>query len=405
MLLKNGFICDYVQNKKADIRIQEGKIIEISPQLYAKNDEEQINCEGKYIIPALIDLNVYPKSKTLSQKTLTSLSKKSLKGGVGTVLILPDTIPACEDEAIIELIKSIDALTEITLIPSIKPTDSMQKINNIAILCAQGGRAIYINSAIDGNNLFRITQYALMLQIPIICFAQDIDLGNGVINEGKLASILGLPSISPLSQTKEIAKISETARYTHTKVLFSSVTEPEAFEIIDYFRSKKANILIQTPIHHLILDENACNHYNTKAKLNPPLKDFDTQKKLLNALKKGQIDMLTSLQCADYNSQKDQVFELASFGIDAISYYFALAYTYLIKTNVLTLENFLKIASKNQSDFLSLNKGEISLGKDADLMIVDLNAHTQVTDSFSPYYQQTLLSKIESVILNGRLCK
>ncbi|PAF44854.1 amidohydrolase family protein [Helicobacter sp. 11S02596-1] len=407
MLLKNGLVCDHSQKIPADVRIQDGQITQIAPNLSSRADEQVIDCKGKIIAPTLIDLNVYPKGKSLSQKTLTSLSKKSLKGGVGTALILPDTTPACENEAMIELVKSIDSLTEITLIPSIKPTNAENKINDISILATQGGKVIYIDSRIDGNNLLKIMQYALMLEIPVVCFAQDIELAKGAMNEGALASMLGLPSISPLSQTKEIAKISQTARHTGAKILFSAITEPQGLEIIDYFKSKNATIIAQTPIHHLILDENACAHYNTKAKLNPPLKDPASKQQLLEALKNGQIDMLTSLQCADYNSQKDQVFELASFGIDAISYYFALAYTYLIKPEHIGIQDFLMLASKRQSDFLGLNKGEIAVGKDADLMIIDLEAHTEISDSFSPYYGQNLGqkldSKIEYTIIGGNI--
>lgn len=403
MLLKNGFICDYHQNQKSDILIQEGKIVEISPQIPAPQNDEVIDCDGKFIFPALIDLNVYPKTKSLSQKTLTSLSKKAIKGGVGTMLILPDTIPACESEAMIELIKSMEAISEGNIIASIKPTNTDKKINNISILSAQGGKAIYIDSSIDGNNLLRITQYASMLNLPIICFAQDFEIAKGVINEGKLASELGLPSISPLCQTKEVAKFAEVARYSKTHFLFNALTEPNALEMVDYFRAKEAKISIQTPIHHLILDENACKKYNTRAKLNPPLKDTKSQQKLVEALKNHKIDMLTSLQCADYNSQKDQVFELASFGIDVIGYYFPLAYTYLIQADILSLQDFFKIAAKNQADFLNLNKGEISVGKDADLMIVDLEANTPIIDSFSPYYPQNLSSKVEFMIVGGKI--
>ncbi|PAF53082.1 hypothetical protein BKH42_07835 [Helicobacter sp. 13S00482-2] len=403
MLLKNGFVCNSYGNQKADVRVDEGRVVEIAPEISAIREEKVIECKDKFILPGLIDLNVYPKTKTLSQKTLTSLSKKAIKGGVGTVLVLPDTLPACENEAIIELIKSMQSNIEVNIIPSIKPINVEKKLNNISILHSQGGRAIYIDSLVDGNNLLRITQYAGMLEIPIICFAQDLEIANGVINEGKLASRLGLPSISPLSQTKEIAKVSEVARHTNVHLLFDAVTEPEGLEIIDYFKHRNANISVQTPIHHLILDESACESYNTKAKLNPPLKDNLSKQKLLQGLKDKKIDMLTSLQCADYNSQKDQVFELASFGIDAISYYFPLAYTYLIKTGILSMESFVQVASKNQSDFLGLNKGEIALGKDADLMIVDLKEYTHITDSFSPYCDQRLSSRVDFMIIGGEL--
>lgn len=403
MLFKNGLVCDHLGYRRVDIRIFEDKIIEVSSSLIPQTQEKVFDCTNKLIIPALIDLCVYPKSKILSQKTLISLSKKALNGGVGTMLILPDTYPPCENEAMIELIKSFVQNIETTMIPSIKPTNNEGKINDISILHSQGGKSIYIDSTIDGNNLLRIAQYASMLEIPLICFAQDTSIANGVINEGRLASMLGLPAISPLSQTKEIAKVAEVARHTGTQMIFHGVTEPVSFEIINFFNSKNARLFAQTPIHHLILDEGACANYNAKAKLNPPLKDFATKEKLLSILASGHIDMLTCLQRADYNSQKDQVFEMASFGIDSIGFYFSLAYTYLILAGYLKLEDFLKIASKNQATLLNLNKGEILVGRDSDFLIVDTAASTEISDSFSPYYGQSLSSKIVSVVLGGKV--
>lgn len=403
MLFKNGLVCDHLGRRQADIRTFGDKIIEVSPLLVPQIGEKIFDCTDKLIAPALIDLCVYPKGKILSQKTLISLSKKALKGGVGTTLILPDTQPSCENEAMVELIKSFAQSIEVTMIPSIKPINGDGKINDISILHSQGAKSIYIDSSIDGNNLLRIAEYASMLKIPLICFAQDAQIANGVINEGRLASMLGLPAISTLSQTKEVAKIAEVARHTGTQIIFNGVTEPISFEIINFFNSKNARLFAQTPIHHLILDETACANYNTKAKLNPPLKDLIIKEKLLSILANGEIDMLTCLQCADYNSQKDQVFEMASFGIDAIGFYFPLAYTHLIAPGHLELESFFKIASKNQAVLLNLNKGEILAGKDSDFLIIDMNKNTQILDSFSPYYGQNLSSKIIFVVLGGKI--
>ena len=111
--------------------------------------------------------------------------------------------------------------------------------------------------------------------------------------------------------------------------------------------------------------------------------------------------MLTSLQSDTYKSAKDQVFENASFGINAFAFYFALGYEFLVKPKIIDLSRFSYLTSYAQAKLFGLNKGEISEGRDADLIIVDLDSHTFVKDAFNPYDNQTLQSQITGIFLNG----
>ncbi|TLD82222.1 metal-dependent hydrolase [Helicobacter sp. MIT 05-5293] len=404
MLFKDATLCDYRGSKKADLRIKEGLITEIGT-LTAESDEEVFSCQNKLLMPAIIDLNVMPKSALLSRKMLLSLAQKALKGGVGSVLLSPFTTPSCDESRSIELIKNIDKETAIHLIPSINPLDEHNKLSNISILSAGGAQAISSYSDIDANLLMRIAQYAQMIQIPLMCFCQDRTLSDGVINEGILATTLGLPSIPPYSQTKEVAKICEMLRDMPLQIVFNALAYPRSLEILSTIKTTnpKAHFYSQVSIHHLILDESLCDNYNTTAKINPPLVSKQDQKKLLKALELGEIDLLTSLQCADFNSNKDQVFELASFGIDAISDYFSLFFTHLYLPQHLSLENFSKLASHTPAQILNLNQGSLEVGKNAELMLIDTQASYQITDSFSPYYQQTLQSVVTHLFTQNQL--
>ena len=89
------------------------------------------------------------------------------------------------------------------------------------------------------------------------------------------------------------------------------------------------------------------------------------------------------MQCACYKSLKEQVFEQAEYGIDAINGYFSLIYSYLIKTNITDLQNISRICSKNPAKVLNLDYGEIKLGKEAKLMVVDINSNNTIEDT--PY--------------------
>lgn len=411
MLLKNGVLCDALKECKADLRVDEGRgiISEIGENLAPQSAESVLECSGKVILPALIDM-AYPKNQVLSRKNLESLTQKALRGGVGSLLLRPESTPRIDSAAIIELVSSLDSSLSVHFLPSLAPTtlqspESKPKIAEIASLIFSGARAIYLESSaqnIDGYTLHKIAQYAQMLQIPIIASPQEPSLSEGVMNESQVSAQLGLPAIPPLAQTMQVAKLCELARYSGTKWVFDVISEVESLQIIEYFTQMGAQILAQTSLHHLILSDEHCAAFDTRFKLFPPLKDPATREKLRAHLDSG-ISLLTCLQSDSYKSKKDQVFESASFGINALEHYFSLGFSYLVKSNLITLQRFSELTSYAQARLLSLPKGALEVGLDADLIIVDLQESFCVEDTFSPYNGERLSGVVTQVLLGGKI--
>lgn len=411
MLLKNALLCDALKECKADLRVDEerGIISEIGENLAPKSAESVLECSGKVILPALIDMT-YPKNQVLSRKNLESLTQKALRGGVGSLLLRPESTPRIDHAAIIELVSSLDSSLSVHFLPSLAPTtlespESKPKITEVASLIFSGARAIYLESSaqnIDGYTLYKIAQYAQMLQIPIIASPQEPSLSEGVMNESQVSAQLGLPAIPPLAQTMQVAKLCELARYSGTKWVFDVISEVESLQIIEYFTQMGAQILAQTSLHHLILSDEHCAAFDTRFKLFPPLKDPATREKLRAHLDSG-ISLLTCLQSDSYKSKKDQVFESASFGINALEHYFSLGFSYLVKSNLITLQRFSELTSYAQARLLSLPKGALEVGLDADLIIVDLQESFCVEDTFSPYNGERLSGVVTQVLLGGKI--
>lgn len=411
MLLKNALLCDALKECKADLRVDEGRgiISEIGENLAPKSAESVLECSGKVILPALIDM-AYPKNQVLSSKNLESLTQKALRGGVGSLLLRPESTPRIDHAAIIELVSSLDSSLSVHFLPSLAPTtlespESKPKIAEIASLIASGARAIYLESSaqnIDGYTLYKIAQYAQMLQIPIIASPQEPSLSEGVMNESQVSAQLGLPAIPPLAQTMQVAKLCELARYSGTKWVFDVISEIESLQTIAHFTQMGAQILAQTSLHHLILSDEHCAAFDTRFKLFPPLKDPATREKLCAHLDSG-ISLLTCLQSDSYKSKKDQVFESASFGINALEHYFSLGFSYLVKPNLITLQRFSELTSYAQAKLLSLPKGALEVGLDADLIIVDLQESFCVEDTFSPYNGERLSGVVTQVLLGGKI--
>lgn len=416
MLFQNATLCDHQGIREADLRVENGVIADIGT-LLPKPNEEIYNAKGKLLLPAMIDLNITPKARNLSHKALLSLSHKALKGGVGSVLLSPYTQPACDQSGSIELIKSIDKDTALTILPSIAPSSistyeldseiSESKLSDVATLHAHGGKAIFAKSDMPSHLFLRLAQYAQMLKIPFVCFCQDRNLADGAMNEGLLSTKLGLAPIPPFSQSKEVAKCVEMLRglnflETHTEssleVILSTLYLSRDFEILAALKplddTHKVRFYPEVSIHHLALDESLCEGYNTAAKLNPPLVSKNEQNALIECLKNGKIHLLTSLQSADSQAKKDQVFELASFGVDSLEYYFSLLYTFLHKRHNIPLELISTLTSLNPAKILKRNVGSLEPGADADLILCNPNESFVVNDTFSPYFGQSLQGKV-----------
>lgn len=162
MLFKNATLCDYQGVREGDLRTENGIIIAIG-SLTPLPNEKILDAEGKLLFPAMIDLNVAPKSLSLSRKNLLSLAQKALKGGAGSILLYPHTTPSCSENGSIELIKSLNKESPIHLIPAISPLDSQGKLSDISTLHTNGAKAIFAPSDIDAHSLMSIAQYAQML--------------------------------------------------------------------------------------------------------------------------------------------------------------------------------------------------------------------------------------------------
>lgn len=373
-----------------NIQIENGIIKNIDSTL---EDSNALDLNNDILLPQFIDLNVFPKNKTLNKNNLLSLEKKAKSGGVGIIALHSENNPATDNEIVIEFIKNIHS--DILILPLIASNNASDRICDISILHTLGGVGINLRSLRDANSIDKVAKYAKMLDIPIFINADD-NLG-GVINYGEISATLGLPARNPLSEIKEVAKMLEVAIFYNIKAVFSNLSEMRSIKLVNEARRHNPNIFAEVSIHHLLLNDEACSGYNTNAKLNPPLKDEKTRCHLLESLQNNEIHLLTSLQCACFNSKKEQVFSDAEFGIDSIAHYFPLLYTKLVGDKIITLEQLVNICAKNPATILNLNFGEINISKEARLMQVALEGY-EIQDTSLPYNGLMMSAKVKNFI-------
>ncbi len=407
MVIKNGVVWQEGEARRRDLRIEEGKILQIAPSLAPKADEEVLDAEGKWLLPGIVDLNVGLRDRTFTKPHLDALLQEALNAGVTTCLLRSDFSPAVDNPTFMQLLKSELSSKRPNLLFGIRGVreEESNTMNDIAILLKEGASVIQEYSWRNSNLLRRIMEYAQMKEVPLFCYPEDPSLSNGgVMHEGEVSFRLGIPGIPEVAEISEVAKITAMSNYYGIKTHLQSLSTKEAIAIVARAKWENPGISCEVPIHHLLLDDRACEGFNTSAKLMPPLRDAKTKEALIEALQEGRIDTITSLHSPRSVLQKDRPFAQAAYGVDALRLFLPLCYTFLVKERIVDIQRLFVMISERPAQILGLsNLGRIEEGYRADLLLFDPSSEWEVEETTSPYCGTKLSGKVTHTICGGTL--
>ncbi|MDY0138092.1 MAG: amidohydrolase family protein [Candidatus Izemoplasmatales bacterium] len=393
MVIKNAIVCDAYGEKHADVRIEKGVIAEIGQGLQG---DESFDAKGAYFLPLLVDTNVTLNDATLNAKNIKEIAKEALRGGIGHVVLNPTTTPAIDNEVVLEFaqnaLHSLEGAKVDMMLNTLKEDMSL---SNIAILLKKGAAAPYMSTIAKNNLAIKIAEYVQMYDVTLFCKAEDNSLiNNGVMLEGDVSSKLGLPGIPDLSEVLHVSRMIEIARHFKIKVLFKSIASPRSIYLIDKAKKEGVDVRCEVSLHHLVNSDTACENFNTAAKLNPPLACQSDVVLLQEALKNNQIDVLTTLHRPSSPVNKEVAFYDAAYGCEGLENALALYYTKLVKTNLLSMHELLRLSTANPAKCLGLTRGIIKVGEKADAVLFDASVKTRVENPHSLYNGEELVGKI-----------
>lgn len=387
MLIKNARI--YAE-KTQDIRIENGLITQIADEIRA--NDEIFDAHNLVLLPSFIDLNVSLKNEHFCIENLKNLEQECLKSGVSAV-VLKDTMDFDEESfaLFLEHLKNL----KLQVFATARVCDKSGKLKNLSTLINKGAFALQCQSSYKASVLRQSMQYALMKEKTLFvhCFEAGFD-DNGVMNDCATSFELGLVGISAVSEFSEVAKIKQIAEFYKVKVLYECLSLEKSLNLLDN------TDLVQTSIHHLLKSDEACLQFNTFAKLMPPLRSKNDTLALQKALKAGKIKFLSSLHSPKSITHKDVAFDEASFGVDCMSEYLSLCYTFLVKNAFLSWAELCKLTSENQASFLGLNSGQIATGKEANFILFDENAKGKKAKN-SLYAKDELFGEVKAHFIKG----
>lgn len=409
MLIKNAILVDAQSSRQGDILIRGERITAIGSSIDAEG-EEIIDAAGAYLMPGLIDLNFNLQDPgNRSVESLDTAIMEAAKGGITQIAALPYTHPVIDSETTMEYLHARVAGkkgAKLSILASATLGGEGEKLSEQSALYKNGALACHIRSCADANVLRRTFEYAWMENKTLFVTCQNPALeAGGVMSDGEVASRLGLPSIIAIGQSSEVARVCEMARYLDVKTLIQDVSTAASVALIEATKSRFGKLYAEVGIDHLILNDTACDDFNTMAKVYPPLENEATRRTLLDAVKNGTIDVIATHHTAQSMNSKDMPFDLAAYGTRNAGYFLPLLYTYLVDSGELSLEQLSRLTAKNPADIAGLEtRGMLQEGYKANLVLFDPKGETIVSEGInSPYRGETLKGCVRHLIVDGEM--
>lgn len=380
MLLRNGHLVDPSQaiDGVTDIRIENGVVSEVGPDLPEQDGEEIFDLSGCYVMPGLIDTHVHLRDPGQEEsEDLESGSKAAIAGGFTTVVAMPNTFPVVDNVPIVRYIKDKSArlgYADVLSTAAITKGQEGQEITEIGFLRDAGVIAFTEDGKSVANSgiLRKAMTYSKPYDVLFMSHCEDKDLkGAGCMNAGALATEMGLGGIANEVEDIIIMRDIMLAKMTGVRLHIQHLSTASGLELVREAKAKGLPVTCEVTPHHLFLTEDAVRGYNTDAKVAPPLRTAADNEALINGLKDGTITCIGTDHAPHSSDKKDVEFERAANGISSIEIAFPLIWTHLVETGRFTLSEIVSIMSCNPAELLRIDRGSLSVGKVADVLIFD----------------------------------
>ena len=360
---------------------EDGKVEGIGKKVNTNNipsREKYIDLKGRYIFPGIVDMRVFVGEPGYEYKeNFRTLSNAALSGGVTSVVTMPNTNPVIDNVSIVDFLKRRGRdKAKINIYPSASLTINTDGTNMTEFGLLQSKGIIAFTDGIktiqNTRIMSRIMNSARDLNSLILQHAEDYELSQkGMINEGLVATKLGLQGIPEMAELIIIERDLTLLESIKCRYHISQLSSAKSVEIIKN-RKENINFSCGVSINNLSLNENDIGDFKTFLKLSPPLRTEEDRVSLVKGISDEVIDVIVSDHKPEDEEQKRLTFAQSETGASGIETLLSLSLE-LYHNGSVKLETIIRALTSNPAKILKINKGNLSIGNDADFCIVDLN--------------------------------
>ena len=417
MIIKGGRVIDPLSKRDEvlDIKIEDGKIVEIAKDIEASTgNEEIIDARGKIVVPGLIDVHVHFRDPGQTHKEdLVTGSQAAIAGGFTSVVQMANTSPKIDSkEKIIEHYKRardlpLKVFTVSALTRNFGDLELVDMEENF-----KRGALAFTDDGIPNRNsklILEAMNRAKELGAIISFHEEDPELieHNG-INHSEVSDKLGIYGSPKIAETSFIARDVAMAIYTGAKISIQHISTGLGVDLVKFGKEMGANIFAEVTPHHIALNDSAVLEYGSLAKMNPPLRSEEDRLRIIEGLKEGTIEIIATDHAPHTAEEKSKEITKAPSGIIGLETSFSICYENLVLTKEISLMKLIELMSTNPARIYGLEGGEICQGKIADLAIIDLESEYKIDkykskSSNTPFKDKTLRGEVLYTISEGKI--
>ncbi|MEW8955663.1 dihydroorotase [Clostridium sp.] len=363
LLIKNAKIVDFSQTSVGDIYIEDGIIKEIGKEL--NKECEVLDVKGYTLMPSFIDLHAHFREPGFTYKEdIESGSRAAVRGGYTTTVLMANTRPCVSSrevyDSIIERGKEVGLVNIhqcITVTKNMRgeSTEHLDELLNIEGLkfISEDGRGV-----MDSKIMIEAMEKAKKKDIVVISHAETHDLSKIDMR------------LAENTMTWRDITLSE---YTGARLHMAHVSTKEAMEYVIESKKRGGRVTCEVTPHHIALTS------DTEYRVNPPLREEEDRRFLIEAIKKGYVDCIGTDHAPHIKEDKEK----GAPGMIGLEFSFTICNTKLVKEGHITLNKLSEIMSYGPSKIMDdKERGAISIGKRADLVLVDPHREVTLDESF-----------------------
>jgi dihydroorotase len=418
VLLQGGTVIDPQKKttRRADVLVVGGRIEKVGAGVPPGEGTEVVDCRGKHVASGFTDMHCHLREPGREdEETIASGAAAALAGGFTRICPMPNTEPAIDTEAQVrfEIRRAVEAgLAHVHPIGCCTKGRQGKELAEIGTMVEAGAVAFSDDGSpvSDPQVMRRALEYCKAFDVPIISHCEVVELVEGIANEGRVSTRLGLKSGPDVAESAQAARDVLLAEFTRARLHIAHVSARATVDVIRWAKGRGVQVTAETCPHYFTLTEEALSDYDTNCKVNPPLRTEADRRAVIAGLSDGTIDAIATDHAPHLKGEKDAEFDAAPPGIIGLETAFSLGYEQLVLGRALSLADYIARLTVAPRRILNLPSAAVAPGSEAELVVLDLKADWKyAADAVhslsrnSPFLGRTMRGRVAAALVGDRL--
>jgi dihydroorotase len=398
-----------------DLLVEGERIAAIGDVAARVHDAEAVDAAALCLAPGLVDMRVQLREPGAEHmESIESGGRAAAAGGITTMVALPNTEPPVDDISVVEFLarraREVKLAKVHTYAAATKGLAGCH-LTEMGLLAANGalGFTDGTKAVADALVMRRVLSYARSFDLLVVQHPEEPSLASaGEINEGEIATRLGLAGITPAAEIIMVERDLRLVEITGARYHAAHVSTAAAIEAIRQAKARGLPVTCDTAPPYFVLNETAVGDYRTFAKLSPPLRSERDRRAVIQGLRDGTIDAIASDHAPWDQDSKRLPFSSAAYGIVGLETLLPLSLE-LYHNAHLDLLAVVRLLTFNPAQILRLPVGRLAVGVPADLILFNPDLYWQICpDDFlsksknAPFDDRPVRGRVQLTMVDGR---